>query len=121
MSLFSASRGQRAGEDEFVGGDLVQTERVAERQLVLRQRAGLVGAQHVDAGQFLDRDELADDRLFLGEQASADRHRHRQDRGHRDGNGGHGQDEGELQRGEHRRRRDRFQAPMITATRMRRG
>jgi hypothetical protein len=50
------------------GGDVVDAERVAERQLVLGQGAGLVRAQHVHAGQLLDRDQPADDGLLLGEQ-----------------------------------------------------
>ena len=96
------SRSQRAGEDELVGCDLIQAERIAKRQLVLGQRAGLVGAQHVHAGQFLDGDQLAHDRLLLREQSGADRHRHRQYRRHRHGDRRHRQHEGELQRREDR-------------------
>ena len=95
-------RGQRAGENELVGGDLVQAERIAQRQLVLRQGAGLVGTQHVHAGQFLDGDKLAHDRLLLREQACTDRHRHRQHRRHRHRNRRHGQHQRELQRREDR-------------------
>jgi hypothetical protein len=75
---------------------------MAQRQLVLRQGAGLVGTQHVHAGQFLDGDQLAHDRLLLGEQARADCHRHRQNRGHRHGDRRHGQHQGELQQSEDR-------------------
>ena len=38
------TRGERAGQDEIVGRDLVEAEGGSERQLVLRQRARLVGA-----------------------------------------------------------------------------
>ena len=95
-------RSQCAGEDELVGGDRIQTERIAERQLVLGQGSGLVGAQDVDAGQFLDRDQLAHDRLFLREQARADRHRHRENRRHGHGDRRDRQHEGELQQGQDR-------------------
>ena len=47
-------------------------------------------------------DQLAHDRLFLGEQTRADRHRHRQHRRHRHGNRGDGQHQRELQRREDR-------------------
>ena len=86
----------------FVGGDRIQAERIAERQLVLGQGSGLVGAQDVHARQFLDRDQLAHDRLFLREQARADRHRHRENRRHGDGDRRDRQHEGELQQGQDR-------------------
>ena len=95
-------RRQCAREDELSGGDCIQTERIAERQLVLSERPGLVGAEHIHARQFLDRDQFAHNRLFLGEQARADRHRHRQDRRHRHGDGRDRQHERELQHGEDR-------------------
>ena len=86
----------------MLGGDIVHAERIAQRQLVLGQGAGLVRAQHVHARQFLDGHQAAHDRLFLGEQARADRHRHRQHRGHRHRNRRDGQHQGELQGGEDR-------------------
>ena len=95
-------RSQCAGEDELIGGDRIQTERIAKRQFVLGQGSGLVGAQHVHARQFLDRDQLAHDRLFLGEQAGADRHRHRQNRRHRHRDRRDRQHERELQQGQDR-------------------
>ncbi len=100
--LVLRARGQRGAQDDLVGGDAVHAERIAQRQLVLGQRAGLVRAQHVHAGQLLDGRQAGHDRLSLGQQARADRHRHRQHRRHRHGYRGHGQHEGELQRGEHR-------------------
>ena len=101
------ARRQRAIEDDLIGGDIVHAERIAQRQLVLGQGAGLVRAQHVHARQFLDGHQPAHNRLFPGEQARADRHRHRQHRRHRHGNRGHGQHQGELQRGEDRVAADR--------------
>ena len=95
-------RSQCAGEDDLVGCDLAQAEWIAKRQLVLGQRASLVGAQHVHPGQFLDGDQLAHDRLLLREQAGADRHRHRQNRWHRYGDRRHRQHERKLQHGKDR-------------------
>ena len=95
--LILRARRQRGVEDDLIGGDAVDAERIAQRQLVLGQRAGLVRAQHVHARQFLDGRQPGHDRLFLGQQARADRHGHRQHRGHRHGNRGHGQHQGELQ------------------------
>ena len=101
------ARRQRGVENDLLGGNIVHAERIAQRQLVLGQGAGLVRAQHVHAGQFLDGHQPAHDRLLLGEQARADRHRHRQHRGHRHGNRGDGQHQGELQRGRGSDRRGR--------------
>ena len=96
------TRGERAIEDHLIGCDFADTERISERQLVLGQSAGLVGAQHVNARQLLDRHQFADDCLFLGKQARADRHRDRQHRRHRHRDRRHCQHQGELQRGENR-------------------
>ena len=86
-------RGQCAGEDKLTGGRGIEAEGIAKRELVLGQGCGLVGAQHVYARQFLDRDQLAYDRLFLCQEARADRHGHRQNGRHRDGNRRNGQHE----------------------------
>jgi len=48
------ARRQRGRENDLFGGDIVHAERVAQRQLVLCQGAGLIRAQHVHARQFLD-------------------------------------------------------------------
>lgn len=96
------ARRQRGSEDHVLGADAVDAERYAQGERVLGQGARLVGAQHVHTGEFLDGDQLADDRLLLGEQSSPpDSHRHRQHRGHRYRNGRHGQHQRELQGGEH--------------------
>ena len=94
--------GQRAVQDDGRGRDAVDAERGAQRQRVLGQGAGLVRAEHVDAGEFLDGDQPAHDGLLLGEQPCADSHRHRQHGGHRHRDRGDGQDQGELQRGQDR-------------------
>ena len=109
VSSFSAREASAPARMSWSAVILSRQNGSPKRQLVLRQGAGLVGTQHVHAGQFLDGDQLAHDRLLLGEQARTDRHRHRQNRGHRHGDRGHGQHQRELQRREDRRRRDRFQ------------
>ena len=96
------ARRQRSVEDDLIHRDTVHAERLAQRQLVLGQGAGLVRAQHVHARQLLDRRQARHDRLFPGQQARADRHGHRQHGRHRHGNRGHGQHQGELQGGENR-------------------
>ena len=95
-------RSQCAREDELFGGSRIKAEGIAKRQLVLGEGSGLVGAQDIHARQFLDRNQLAHDRLFPGEQTRADRHRHGQNRRHRDGDRRNRQHEGELQQGQNR-------------------
>nr|WP_241499234.1 hypothetical protein [Chromobacterium sphagni] len=98
--VFQARR-QRGVEYHLLSRDLAHDEGLAQRQLVLGQGSRLVRAQHIHAGQLLDGDQAAYDRLFFGEQARADGHRHGQYRGHRHRNRGHGEHQGELQGGEH--------------------
>jgi hypothetical protein len=56
-------RGQRAGENQFPGVLGGEERGLAQRQLVLRQRAGLVGTEHVHAGHLLDGFQPGDDGL----------------------------------------------------------
>ena len=95
VSLFSAREASAPRENDLVGRDAVDRERIAERQFVLGQGAGLVRAQNVDARQFLDGHQATHDRLFFRQQARADRHRHGQHGGHRDGNRRDREDESE--------------------------
>ena len=97
--LVFRTRSQRSAEDNLVGRDTVHTERIAQRQLVLGQGAGLIRAQHIHARQFLDGRQPGHNRLFFGQQTRADRHGHGQHRWHRHRNRGHGQHQGKLQRG----------------------
>ena len=64
------------------------------------KRAGLVGTEHVHAGEFFDGDQTADDGLFPGEQARAHRHGDGQHRGHGHRNRGHRQHQRELEGGD---------------------
>ena len=74
---------------------------LSRRQLRLGQRAGLVRAQHVDAGDLLHGGELGDDGLLLGQLAGAQRHGDRQDRRHGHRHRSHDQDQHELHRLQH--------------------
>ena len=48
-------------------------ERLRERDLTLGQGAGLVGEQHLDVAEVLDRDQTLDDHALLGQPAGAGR------------------------------------------------
>jgi hypothetical protein len=93
---------QRRTENDLIGSDALDAEGLAQRQLVLGQRAGLVGGEDIHAGQLLDRRQPGDDRFLCGQQARPDGHGHRQHRRHRHRNRGHGQHQDKLQRGERR-------------------
>ena len=97
--LVFGARCQRPVEDEFVPGFAADRDGIAERQLVLRQRPGLVRAQDVDTRQLLDGCEPADDSLPRGKTPCAHGHGHGQNRGHGDGDGRHREHQRELQRG----------------------
>ena len=91
------ARRECSTENDLVDGDPAHAERIAEGELVLSEGARLVGAQHVNARQLLDRHEAAHHRLLLGEQARADRHGHRQHGWHGHRNRRDGEDQHELQ------------------------
>ena len=71
-------------------------DRLAEREFVGRQRARLVGAKHVDAGDFLDRLKPRHNRLHARERDRSQCHRDGQNRRHGHRNGGHHQNQHEL-------------------------
>ncbi len=89
--------GQRGVQDDLLGGDVIDAERLAQGQGVLGEGAGLVRAEHVHTGQFFDGHQVADNHLFLGEQACSDGHGHREHGGHRHRDRGDGEHQGELQ------------------------
>ena len=99
--LVFRARRQRGAENDLSGRDAFHAKRLAQRQLVLGQGAGLVRAKHVHARQFLDGHQPADNRLFGCQQPRPHRHRYRQHGGHRHGNRGHRQHQCELQRSGH--------------------
>ncbi len=100
--LVLGARGQSRSEHDLLSGNLIDRERIAERQLVLGQGAGLVRAEHVYARQLLDGHQAAHDRLLRGEQSRSDCHRDREHCRHCHGNRCHGEHQGELQRVEDR-------------------
>ncbi|HJV09266.1 MAG TPA: hypothetical protein VJ653_06275 [Acidimicrobiales bacterium] len=62
-----AGRGQRAEGAGDAGGEGVELLDVVEGDVALGQRARLVEADHVDAGQALDRRQLADEDAAAGQ------------------------------------------------------
>mmetsp|Transcript_13814 Transcript_13814/g.41625 ORF Transcript_13814/g.41625 Transcript_13814/m.41625 type:complete len:901 (-) Transcript_13814:391-3093(-) len=86
--------GGRHGEpavEEQVGGVAlpVEHDRVLDRELVERERAGLVGAEHVEAGQLLDHGEARHDGLLARQPGGAHGQRHREHGGHGDRHAAH--------------------------------
>ena len=100
--LIFGPRGERRGKDRLFPACAVHQERFPESQLVLRQRARLVRAEHIHTRQLFDRGQSTDNGLLPGENARPHGHRDRQDRGQRHRHGGHGQNQGELERLHHR-------------------
>ena len=94
--LIRLPRRERGGEDHRLRIGTAPGLRLAEGELVLGERAGLVRAQDVDAGHLLDRLQPGDDRLLLRQPLRAERHRHRQHRRHRHRHRGDEQDQHEL-------------------------
>ena len=94
-------RRQRRRKDDLGGPGTTHTERIAKRQRVLRQRACLVGAEHVQPGQLLHGGQVGDDGLLPRQRACADGHRHREHRGHRHRHRRDSEHERELQRRQH--------------------
>ena len=74
---------------------------VAQRQLVLRERAGLVRTQDVHAGHLLDGLQPGDDHLAGRQQLGPQGHGHREDGRHRHRHGGHQEDQHELGHPQH--------------------
>ena len=89
--------GERAGEHDLLCSLGRDQDRLAHGELVLGQRAGLVRAQDIDAGHFLDGGEPRYDRLLLGQRERAQRHGDREHRGHRNRDRSNQQDQHELQ------------------------
>ena len=92
-------RSQGGGEDHLVRRGPGQAEGLAQGQPVLGEGSGLVGAEHVHAGQFLDGHQAAHHGLLFRQEPGAHGHGHRQHRRHGHGDGRHGEHQGELERG----------------------
>jgi hypothetical protein len=79
--------GSKAGsEHEVLGVNTLDGVGLGQRELVLGQGTGLVGAENLDTSQGLDGGELLDDGTLLGEVGSADSHGGGDDSGQTDGN-----------------------------------
>ena len=93
-------RSERAEEDGLGRGNAIHGKGIAQGQLVLGQGAGLVGAQHIDARQFLNGGEPRHDGFLLRQQTRSHRHGDGEHRGHGHGNRGHQKHQAELRRGQ---------------------
>ena len=88
---------ERRGEDHFFGPNPTRTERIAQCQLVLRQRTGFIRTENVNPGQLFHRRQAGDDGLLTCQGSGAHSHRHREHSGHGHGDGSDRQDQRELQ------------------------
>ncbi|KAH6608110.1 hypothetical protein Trco_004423 [Trichoderma cornu-damae] len=99
-ALLLAGGGQAGGEHEVVGIDTLDGVGLGERELVLGQSAGLVGAENLDTSQGLDGRELLNNGLLLGEVGGADSHGGGDDGGKTDGDTDDGDGQSEAQDGD---------------------
>ncbi len=92
------ARGSQAGsQHEILGVDTGNGVGLGQRELVLGEGTGLVGAEDFDTSERLDGGELLDDSLLLGEVGSTDSHGGGHDSGETDGHTDNGDGEGELE------------------------
>jgi hypothetical protein len=96
-TLLLAGSGQASSKHQVIGLNTGDSERLRERQLVLGQGTGLVGAENLNTSEGLNGGELLDDSLLLGEVGSTDSHGGGDDSGQTDGDTDNGNTEGELQ------------------------
>jgi hypothetical protein len=89
--------GERRGEDDVLRILRRQEDRLAQGELILGQRTGLVRTEDVDPGHLLDRRQPRDDRLLSRQGQGAQRHGDREYRRHRHRDRGDQQDQHELQ------------------------
>ncbi|CAH0001869.1 unnamed protein product [Clonostachys byssicola] len=96
-TLLLARSGQAGSEHQVIGLNTGDSEGLRERQLVLGQGTGLVGAENLNTSKGLNGGELLDDSLLLGEVGSTDSHGGGDDGGKTNGDTDNGNTEGELQ------------------------
>ena len=87
--LVLRARSESGVEDDLIGSNTIDTEWIAQRELVLGQSSGLIRAQHIHAREFLDRRQLSHNRLLFGQETRPDRHRDGEHRRHRYWDRGH--------------------------------
>lgn len=96
-TLLLAGGGQTGSQHEIIGLDTLDGVGLSERELVLGQGTGLVGAEDFNTGKRFNGGELLDDGLLLGEVGGTDSHGGGDDSGQTDGDTDDGDTEGELE------------------------
>lgn len=96
-TLLLAGGGEAGSQHEILGVNAGNGVRLGERQLVLGQGTGLVGAENLDTSQGLDGGELLHDGLLAGEVGGTDGHGGGDDSGQTDGHTDDGNSKGELE------------------------
>jgi hypothetical protein len=96
-TLLLARGGQARSEHEVLGVDTGDGVGLRQRELVLGQGTGLVGAENLDTSQRLDGGQLLDDGLLLGEVGGTDSHGGGDDGGETDGHTDDGDGQSELE------------------------
>jgi hypothetical protein len=96
-TLLLARGSETASQHEIIGLNTSDSVGLGQRELVLGEGTGLVGAENLDTSKGLDGRELLDDSLLLGEVGSTDSHGGGNDSGETDGDTDDGDGEGELQ------------------------
>lgn len=94
-TLLLAGSGQASSKHQIIGLNTGDSEGLSERELVLGQGTGLVGAQNLDTSKGLDGRKLLDNSLLLGEVGSTDGHGGGDDSGKTDGDTDNGDGQGE--------------------------
>ncbi|KAK1239494.1 hypothetical protein MKX07_008982 [Trichoderma sp. CBMAI-0711] len=96
-TLLLAGSGQAGSQHQVIGVDTLDGVGLRERELVLGQGTGLVGAENLDTCKGLNGGELLDDGLLLGEVGGTDSHGGGDDGRETDGDTDNGDGEGEAQ------------------------
>ncbi|TLD09389.1 uncharacterized protein PgNI_07616 [Pyricularia grisea] len=95
-TLLLAGGSETGSKHEVFGLDTGDGVGLGERELVLGQSTGLVGAENLDTSKGLDGTELLNDSLLLGEVGGTDSHGGSDDSGETDGHTNDGDGQGEL-------------------------
>lgn len=96
-TLLLAGSSQAGSEHEVIGVNTLDGEGLGERELVLGQGTGLVGAENLDTSQGLNGRQLLDDGLLLSEVGGTDSHGGGDDGRETDGDTDNGDTQSELE------------------------
>ncbi|CAH0059372.1 unnamed protein product [Clonostachys solani] len=99
-TLLLAGSGQASSEHQVIGLNTLDGEGLGERQLVLGQGTGLVGAENLNTSKGLNGRKLLDDSLLLGEVGSTDSHGGGDDSGKTNGDTDNGDTEDDEEGGD---------------------